>query len=342
MALIVLFAICYVVMNQHYDELARYPHVLSEEERVKVLNHLDTDEINMLISSKIEPDQFLPYIEIEGFDLSNTLWYDMAFQTQKEGVSEDFVVRFINKYKQQMNYSDLKYMLSNYSFNALIRFFDEGDLYQSDANLIANPANMYTLIENKQTLYTYEPSNLVSVGSIPHSSIVSGVNDILVKQEVLAPLTSLYEAASDINGLPFGDMKIVAGYLSYEDQIKLLDLAKDKFKDEFSSYWDEPGHSEYQLGYTIQLLPNELQANVTNKDVEDEEPPQSEEERQQEIWLKDNAYKFGFIVRYPKNKEDTTGKKYQPYTLRYVGKDMASDIHSKNLVLDKVNMNAYD
>ena len=54
----------------------------------------------------------------------------------------------------------------------------------------------------------------------------------------------------------------------------------------------------------------------------------SEEERDQEIWLKDNAYKFGFIIRYPKQKEDATGKRYH-YTLRYVGKEIAKKLHDE-------------
>ena len=64
----------------------------------------------------------------------------------------------------------------------------------------------------------------------------------------------------------------------------------------------------------------------------------SEEERDQEIWLKDNAYKFGFIIRYPKQKEDATGKRYQPYTLRYVGKEIAKKLHDEGYVLDEVNI----
>lgn len=342
MALIALFSICYVVMNQHYDELARYPHELNEEQRTIVLNYLDTDEINMLISSKIEPEQFLPYIEIEGFTLANTLWYDGAFHAQKEDATKDFIVRFINKYKAQMSYSSLHDMLSNYSFNALIRFFDEGDQYQNGASLISNPSDKYTKVKQKQTLYSYEPKDLVSVASLPHDSILSGANDILVKSEVIEPLTALCEAAADINGQACGDMRIVTGYLSYEDQIKLFGFAKDTYGDDFTSFWDYPGHSEYQLGYSVQLLPNELQPNITNKEVNEDNSTQGEEEREQEIWLKDNAYKYGFIVRYPNNKENTTGKNHQPYTLRYVGKEMAKDIHDEALVFDKVSTTNYE
>ena len=340
-ALIALFSFCYVIMNQHYDELARYPHTLNEQQRDLVIQHLDTDGINFLISSKIEPDQFLPYIEIEGFDLTNTLWYDSAYKAQKEEVSKDFIVRFINKYKDQMSYTNLPYLIENYSFNVLIRFFDEGDQYQSKATLIPNPNAMYTLIKNNQTLYTYEPKNLVSLGSLPHDSILANANDILIQSEVLAPLSSLLEAARDINGMAYGDMRVVNGYLSYEDQSILYENAKNTYGDDVYQYWDMPGHSEYKLGYTVQLLPNGVQPNITNKEVEENQEQASEEEKEQEIWLKDNAYKYGFIIRYPSNKEDVTGKKGQPYTLRYVGKELAKEIHDKNSTLEKTNTSKY-
>lgn len=341
LVLIALFMGCYTIMNQHYDELARYPHNLSDKQRKIVLDHLSTDEINTLISQKIQPDQFLPYIEVPGFELDNTLWYDEVYRTQKGKVSKEFVIGFINKYKNKMKFSEVNDLINNYSFNVLIRFFDEGDQYVNNAQLVANPSDKFTLIPNKKTIYTYEPSDLVSVGDLPHNSIVDGAHDILVKAEVLKPLQLLCEAAKEINGQEAGDMEIVAGYLSFEDQVKLLDNAKAKFGNSFKLYWDYPGHNEYQLGYTVQLLPKELQAQVTNKVKDNSKTEMSEGEKEQEIWLRENAYKFGFIIRYPNGGEETTGKKPQPYTLRYVGRDLAKDIHTKNKTLEQMDFSKY-
>lgn len=341
--LIMLFAGCYVIMNQHYDDFARYPHELSESQRELILKYLNTDEINTLISQKIEPDEFLPYIEIDGFRLDNTLWYDEAYKTQKENVSKEFIVAFINKYKNRMSYNDLDNLINYYSFNALIRFFDEGDQYQNGTTLIADPGYFYTIIANKKTVYTYEPKDLISIGSLPHSSIVSGSYDILIKSEVLEPLQQLCNDAKEINGKEAGGMKIVAGYLSYEDQVKLFEQAVEKYgKEDLLTYWDYPGHSEYQLGYTVQLLPEEVQADVTDKEKTDTMEDMSEDEKEQEIWLKDNAYKYGFIIRYLKGEEDATGKKHQPYTLRYVGKELAKVMHNKNLLMEDVDFSTYE
>lgn len=52
-------------------------------------------------------------------------------------------------------------------------------------------------------------------------------------------------------------------------------------------------------------------------------------------WLKENAHKFGFILRYPKGKEDITGKKFEPWHIRYVGEDIAKYIYENNLTLEE-------
>ena len=52
-------------------------------------------------------------------------------------------------------------------------------------------------------------------------------------------------------------------------------------------------------------------------------------------WLQDNAYKYGFVLRYPKDKEDITGVDYQPWHWRYVGEYAAGKMHEQNLCLEE-------
>lgn len=52
-------------------------------------------------------------------------------------------------------------------------------------------------------------------------------------------------------------------------------------------------------------------------------------------WLAENAYKYGFIQRYPENKTDITGTIYEPWHYRYVGKDAAYEIYAKGLCLEE-------
>lgn len=336
--LIVLFIFCFYKMNEQYDELARYPFSLNDEEREIVLNHLDTEGINYLVEQKIKPDQILPYIENEDFELTNTLWYDKAYHIQKEEIS--FVIAFINKYRKQINYADLDMLLTNYSYNLLMRFYDDGDIFADGKTLISNPNDILTLINGNNTLYLYEPTDLVSINDLPHTTSIAG-NNIAVRKEVVKPLHDLAKAMEEINHKPFGNMEIIASYLSYEQQYMLYDKVEKKYKGDLHVYWDEPGCSEYQLGYSIQLMPKsksdkKVKENEVYENVIDSK---KEEMKEQAIWLKDNAYKYGFIVRYPKSKEEITNKKYQPYTLRYVGKELAQYIYENNLVLEEIDKN---
>lgn len=339
-------------MNQHYDELARYPYELSKDEREIVLNNLTNEDINYLVSQKIEPSQFLPYIEIKDFVLENTLWYDLAYQTQKpkhiddDEAIKEYIVSFVNRYRNNLEYNELEAMLSNYSYNVLTRFFDEKDYYVNDAKLIADPTNPYLVIKNKETIYTYVPSDLVSINDLPHDSIVPNSNDITIKKNVVKPLKELLTAAKEINQKKYGGLKVIAGFISYEDQVSLYEEAQNIYGDSVLEYWDYPGQSEFQLGYTVRLLPEgattEFDQNeddeATDKEAEEENEKLMEEMRNQEIWLKDNAYKYGFIIRYPKQKEEVTGKKYQPFTLRYVGEEVAKKLHDLDVAIDEVDV----
>ena len=45
-------------------------------------------------------------------------------------------------------------------------------------------------------------------------------------------------------------------------------------------------------------------------------------------WLNNNCYKYGFIIRYPKGKESITGYIYEPWHIRYVGVDVATQLYN--------------
>ena len=53
------------------------------------------------------------------------------------------------------------------------------------------------------------------------------------------------------------------------------------------------------------------------------------------IWLQDHAHEYGFIIRYMKDKEDITGYKYEPWHLRYLGVDVATEVYESGLCLEE-------
>ncbi|NLI67252.1 MAG: M15 family metallopeptidase, partial [Bacilli bacterium] len=58
-------------------------------------------------------------------------------------------------------------------------------------------------------------------------------------------------------------------------------------------------------------------------------------ETKEGIWLKENAHKFGFIIRYPKDKEHITGYIYEPWHIRYLGVDLATEITEMGLTYEE-------
>lgn len=319
-SLILLFIFCYYQMNKDYNELARYPYA-TEENRDIILKYLDTNEINYLTAQQIEPKDFLPFIAEEGFDVHNTLWYSKAKNEQDDDAAS--IVNFINAYRDRMTYGDLPYLLSAYSYATLNEYYEKGDPYLKNSILISNPKAKHMVITDRQTLYTFEPSDLAVITSVPFASVLEDETEIYVKSEMLDPLNQLCTGASEINSKTCGNMVVITGYLSYDNQVKLYEQALLKYgQDKFNKYADYPGQSEFQLGYSLKLSPAEEES--------------EDEKKQQAIWLKENAYKYGFIIRYPDGEETTTGKTGDSFVLRYVGVKVAKEMQDKQVTLNEM------
>lgn len=339
-SLLGLFGVCFTIMNRHYDELARYPYVTSEN-RELILEHLSSDDINYMVSQQLKPEQFLPFIETKGFEIRNTLWYSRAKELQD--ASNDVIVSFINSFKNRLEYANLETLLQAYSYDTLRTFYDEDNDYVQNASIVANPSAMYALIDQNDSLYTYVPKDLVSINELPHVSLVEGKNDVLIKAEVQKPLTQLCDGISSINDKTCGNLILTAGYISYEEQIPLYESMMLKYGEgEFRKYWDYPGQSEFQLGYTIRLQPvGKEESKIDDNAIVEQESDDSKkdetksDEKELAVWIEENAYKYGFVVRYPKGKEKVTGKEYQPFTLRYVGIDIAKELQDASQVLEE-------
>ena len=113
---------------------------------------------------------------------------------------------------------------------------------------------------------------------------------------------------------------IASGYRSYDRQNTIYNnyVAKDG-KAEADRYSARPGHSEHQTGLAFDL--NELTEAFGNS--------------KQGKWLAENCHKYGFIIRYPQNKEHITGYMYEPWHVRYLGVDKATAVYESGLCLEE-------
>ena len=89
-----------------------------------------------------------------------------------------------------------------------------------------------------------------------------------------------------------------------------------------------PGTSEHQTGLTIDV------SSPSAGNALEEAFGHTEEGQ----WLAQRAPEFGFIIRYPEGAEDITGYVYEPWHIRYVGKDLAPDIADSGLTLEEYSM----
>ena len=157
----------------------------------------------------------------------------------------------------------------------------------------------------------------------------------------MQPLHDLCKDISSVNDKTCGNLILTLGYVSYEDQIPFYESMMLKYgKDQFDEYWDYPGQSEYQLGYTVRFQPAGLPENGIDTDYfeligEDLEDSKNDEIKELAEWLEANAYQYGFIVRYPRDRSNQTHKKHQPFTLRYVGKEAAKTLQDQDQVLEE-------
>ena len=115
----------------------------------------------------------------------------------------------------------------------------------------------------------------------------------------------------------------VSAYRSYDYQKKLYDTyVKDKgfyYADMASA---RAGHSEHQTGLAVDIA--DLSLDYDNFEYTKEFN-----------WVKNNAHKYGFILRYPKAMFHITGFKYEPWHYRYVGTDIAAYIYMNNITLEE-------
>ncbi len=101
-------------------------------------------------------------------------------------------------------------------------------------------------------------------------------------------------------------------------------LSREQAEQRLERQTELPGYSEHQLGLAV--------------DIEEQG---SEPEKAQQAdtltlrWLQENSWRYGFILRYPENKTEITGKDYRPWHYRYVGREAAEQIHELDLSLEE-------
>ena len=175
-------------------------------------------------------------------------------------------------------------------------------IFQGDL-LLAN--NTYPI---KQTSIKEDIVTLSSIEELG-KQFGTSVDSISLSKEAGLEFSKMMDAAKKDGLVHFS---VNSGFRDFEEQAKL-------YKEMGSSYALPPGYSEHNLGLSL---------DVGSTMMKMENAPEGK-------WMAENAWKFGFILRYPRDKTDITGIEYEPWHFRYVGLPHSALMKEKDFVLEE-------
>jgi len=187
-------------------------------------------------------------------------------------------------------------------------------------NDYSKPDSIWTIVSKTHPISVdYIPTSL-KIPDVPTRTDKSKDEQSL-RADVATPLKNMFDAASTAGHY----LMIGSGYRSAAMQkVYFNSLAASVGEETANQAIAYPGQSEHQTGLALDIstLSKECyldQCFATTADG---------------LWLADNSYKYGFILRYPLGSETITGYQYEPWHFRYVGIDLATALHQSNLTLD--------
>ena len=201
----------------------------------------------------------------------------------------------------------------------LLFFYDDNDDdFYSNIQEIKKPDDIVVLVNKNNILpKDYIPSDLRLINNR------YALNDKYLREEAAVNFENLSADAATLG------YKIIATstFRNYEYQGKLFNEYTDSKGLEYALLCSaKPGHSEHQTGLAVDVMGSNEDYDEFEKAIEFN-------------WIKENAHKYGFILRYPKGKEYITGFKYEPWHYRYVGIIHATNIYNKKITLEEYKKN---
>lgn len=170
--------------------------------------------------------------------------------------------------------------------------------------------------------------NPMQEGYVPELAEVE--NGYSVDARIAEDLNAMLAAARADGCQP----QICSAYRSVEKQVQVFNDTVNSWINQGSSFWDAyqrttqevalPGTSEHGIGLAVDIVSNQY-AELDAKQAETKEAQ----------WLQEHCYEYGFILRYPPEKQSLTGIIYEPWHYRYVGREMAQKIKESGLTLEE-------
>ncbi len=165
----------------------------------------------------------------------------------------------------------------------------------------------------------YEPSDLVSVNDYLPFRVTLGIQ-MQLREVALDPLIELISDMEAVGLSP----RVESGYRSAFDQAIAYAKWQTLYPDRVDLISALPGHSEHQLGTTVDFTSPELPGLTGDPEIRFH-PFFSQ--TSEGIWLAENAHKYGYTLSYPLEAFEATGFNFEPWHFRYIGVELATRLH---------------
>lgn len=234
---------------------------------------------------------------------------------KKDEKKDDNVFEKIIDYKKEnlnryLTYKEKNKELSNNDIVTYVNIGLDYEFYSYIDDTDLSYDNLVLMNKYNKLPDMYEPSDLETISN---EYFINGNQYVrMLRKDAKEAFEKLSQASIE-NGTPvYGQ----SAYRPYTMQEKLYNNAVNSYgKDYADSDTARPGHSEHQTGLAIDV------SSTKGGNMLNFENTSSFE------WMRDNAHKYGFILRYQKDKTNITGFIYESWHYRYVGVDVATDIH---------------
>jgi len=258
------------------------------------------------------------FFETEGATASGSMI------TTDTDTSEDSTANIVDGSKRELTYEYNPETNGNGSTNQ--KTIDTGAPMEEESFIPAteidlDPSSITVFINKEYSVSkTYKPDDLV-VANI-YFNLTYNDERTMLRQEAATAIERLFRAAK-VNGY---ELSGVSGYRSYARQFKIFrNNIIYQGKEHTLKYSAVPGTSEHQTGLAMDVS---CASENFDLDTDFANTPEG-------IWLAENSYRYGFIIRYPQGKSDITGYAYEPWHIRYVGKALATYLYEQDLTLEE-------
>lgn len=195
------------------------------------------------------------------------------------------------------------------SFSVTVENKEALSTYDEGTHVSYNTDSLLVVANKKNALPDgYEPDDLRVVNTL-------NTNNWKMREEAATALETMFAAASE-DGIT---LVACSGYRSQAYQVTLYNSYVSKYgRDEADTISSRPGYSDHQTGLAMDIGDHD-QATVFSSAMEN--TPEGQ-------WLYEHAHEYGFILRYPKGKDDITGYTFEPWHYRYIGVEDATNLYN--------------